>query len=361
MSGPPPAPTYGDVWGFPALCRAFAQARRAKRGRGGEPAFYLDLERNLLELSDALRTRRYRPDPLRYFQLRTGAEGKRRTVSEASFRDRVVHHALVAVLEPAWERVFIEHSYACRRGRGMHGAVARARALARQHAGGYFLRLDVRHHFDHIDHEVLLGLLAERAPEDGLLWLCRTLMEHAGVPGVPADERRGLPIGNLTSQLWANIILDPLDHHVRDHLGLTSWTRYMDDMLLVLPIDRHTRHPARAAKARLWETAAEVGALLERRLRLHLKPSATLVAPVQEGIPWLGLRVFPELVRLTAGARRRMARTLRASGRRASQTPGADEDEAPRAAGVAGHGALADSLGLRRDLLAAIPLPPGFG
>ena len=113
-------------------------------------------------------------------------------------------------------------------------------------------------------------------------------------------------------------------------------------------------------KPPLFRNFAGFPGIGEPSLHSHLKPSATLVAPVQEGIPWLGLRVFPELVRLTAGARRRMARTLRASGRRASQTPGADEDEAPRAAGVAGHGALADSLGLRRDLLAAIPLPPGF-
>ena len=146
MSGP----SYGDAHAFGALLAAFHRARRAKRGKGGEPAFYRDLEANLLELSEALRERRWRPDPYRFFVVR---HTKERLVAEASFRDRVVHHALVGALEPAFEARFVSSSYACRKGKGVHAALERARRLAQRHR--YFLRLDVQSYFASIDHQTL--------------------------------------------------------------------------------------------------------------------------------------------------------------------------------------------------------------
>ena len=116
----PPLPSYEAVWRFESLLRAFKRARRAKRGRGGEPAFFRELETNLLCLSADLRDRTFRPDPLRFFTL---WNKKERVVSEASFRDRVVHHSLVAALEPMFEARFIRHSYACRKGKGQHAAL----------------------------------------------------------------------------------------------------------------------------------------------------------------------------------------------------------------------------------------------
>ena len=172
-------------------------------------------------------------------------------------------------------------------------------------------------------------------------------MDHAQIPGSSPGERRGLPIGNLTSQLWANVILDPLDHHMCDRLGLGSWTRYMDDMLVVVPAGAG----AGCGKGALWGAAAEARRFLAQRLRLHLKEEVTCVAPVQEGIPWLGLRVYAGTARLKRTARRRLARRLRASVRRAALDAGADTAETPRASGVVGFGQLADSLELRRAVL----------
>jgi len=186
---------YDDVHGFSPLLRAFRRARRAKRGKGAEPAFYCDLEAELLELSEALRTYRYCPDPYRYFRLRNTKE---RLVSEASFRDRVVHHSLVAAQEVLFESRFIDHSYACRKGKGVHAAVRRVHRLAKHNR--YALRLDVRKYFDHLDHGVLQSLLARRIDDAGILWLTDTILAHACVPSVPFSERRGIPIGNLTSQ-----------------------------------------------------------------------------------------------------------------------------------------------------------------
>lgn len=331
----PHQPRYENVWSFRSLLAAFRRARRAKRGKGGEPAFYLDLEEQLLRLSASLRDRTYVPDPYRYFVLRNRKE---RVVSEASFRDRVVHHALVAELEPAFERVFAAHSYACRRGKGQHAAIERVHRLSRRHP--YFLRLDVRRYFDSICHDVLERLLARRVEDDGVLWLCRRLLSHTRIPHLGSPVGLGLPIGNLTSQFWANVYLDPIDHLVNDGLGLGSWTRYMDDGVVLGP-----------DKAGLWEVAGVVSRFVRERLGLELKARATVVGPVTEGIPWLGFRVFPGAVRLDHVGRRRIARRL-ATGVRRAASPEADlPRESSRIAGALGHARCGGTLGLRQSVL----------
>ena len=338
MIAPPmtDGPKFADVYAFGPLLRAFRRARRAKRGRGGEPAFYRHLERRLLALSEALRERSWRPDPYRYFRLWTGKE---RLVSEASFRDRVVHHALVGALEPCFEACFLDQSYACRKGRGLHAAVRRAQILARRHR--YFLRLDVLHYFDHVDHSVLLALLARRAADPGVLWLCETILGGSALPTVPAGVARGIPIGNLTSQFWANVYLDPLDHLLEAQVGPGQVLRYMDDVL-VFGDD----------KTDLWAQAAAARSLLADELHLALKERITRVAPVTEGVPWLGFSVFPGTIRLGRRARRRLGQRLRTSTRRAART--GEAGEAPRAASAVGHARTADSLMLRRQMLRSL-------
>ena len=169
-----PLPTLDQVAGFRSLLAAFGRARRAKRGKGGEPAFYRDLEQNLCTLERELVDRTWRPDPYHYFIVR---HTKERVVAEASFRDRVVHHALVAVLDAVFEPYFITQTYACRKGGGAHAAVRRAQALCREHR--YFLKMDVQRYFDHIDHMILLAALRARVPDEGVAWLCRAILAGA--------------------------------------------------------------------------------------------------------------------------------------------------------------------------------------
>ena len=324
-------PTYADVYAFPSLLAAFRRARRAKRGKGGEPAFYLHLEENLLRLSEQLRDRRFRPDPYRYFPLRTP---KRRVVSEASFRDRIVHHSLVGALEPVFEEGFIDGSYACRKDKGTHLAIRHAQSAARRFP--FFLKLDFEKYFDSIRHDVLHDLLRARVSDDGILWLCDVLMEQAQVPGIDRGERRGLPIGNLTSQFWANVYLDPVDHLALGLPGVAVYCRFMDDLLLL-----------GEDKASLWRALDEISGFAHSRLRLRLKPSATRVAPVSEGIPWLGLRVFPGTVRLNHASKVRFVRKLAESMDAAEAVPWDDRFEVPRAASLCGHVSHANTRGLR--------------
>jgi hypothetical protein len=331
-----PQPRFLDVYSFPSLLAAFHRARRAKRGKGQEPAFYLDLEGNLLRLSDELRTRAYRPDPYRYFTLRTTKE---RVVSEASFRDRIVHHSLVAALEPVFEDRFIETSYACRKGKGTDAALARAQEEARR--CHYFLKLDVSKYFDSIRHDVLLELLSQEIEDEGILWLCGVLMRQACVPGVDPDEHRGLPIGNLTSQFWANVYLDPVDHLVVGLPGVHAYLRYMDDQLLFGD-----------DKEALWAAEEFIRTYAADRLCLTIKDRATVLAPVSEGMPWLGFRVYPGLVRLAQPSKVRFMRKLQTSVDQAAASVLADEGEVSRSASLCGHVAHANTRSLRRSILA---------
>ncbi len=330
-------PRFENVCSFSALHAAFRKARKAKRGKNGEPAFYLELESNLLDLSDQLRTHAFVPEPYRYFSLHNK---KDRVVSVASFRDRVVHHALVAELEPLYEQLFIPTSFACRKGLGMHRALDLAHELSRRN--GYFLKLDIRKYFDHISHPLLLGILANDVHDERILWLCDVLLANAGVPGVEPTERRGVPIGNLTSQFWANVYLNRLDQaFARQFTGL-PYLRYMDD-ILIFGFD----------KDELWSAHGFINSYVDLVLALELKASATVVAPVTEGIPWLGFRVYPGTVRLDHGSRTRFLRKVRGNFLAAAN---AMDDEmaavVASAQSIFGHIGHCNSLMFRRSVLA---------
>jgi len=219
---------FPQVYSFQNLLAAFHRARRGRAGREYVAEFEFFLEGNLLQLEEELRTETYRPGGYRSFYI---YEPKKRLVSAAPFRDRVVHHALVGVLEPIWEARFIHDSYACRRGKGIHQAVDRAHALVRNYC--YALKGDVVKFFPSVDYDILLGLLARHVADPPVLRLAARILESgAGVldgevepAWFPGDDLfsplrpKGLPIGNLTSQFWANVYLNELDQFVKRELG----------------------------------------------------------------------------------------------------------------------------------------------
>lgn len=316
---------------FHALCAA---ARRASRGKGrtqSASSFLFHLETEVLKLQREIQDGSYRPRPYRTF---TVADPKPRTISAADFRDRVAHHALCAVLEPLFERAAIFDSYACRPGKGSHAAVRRAQAFTRRFK--YFLKLDVRKFFENADHAELKAGLRRLVKDARLLALADRIIDH-GAPGSPPGK--GLPIGNLTSQHFANHYLSPLDHFIKERLRVPGYLRYMDDMLLFAD-----------SKESLREAETAVEERLRGRLRLELKAEAKVLAPVSEGIPFLGMRVWPNLIRLDGRGRRRLISALR--GNAAALSGGwLSEDEAgPSLRSRLGHAAHSNALRLRRSL-----------
>ena len=313
-----------DPLSFPALRAAALRAARGHRGAPAVADFLCDLERRCLDLEAALASGRWQPGPLRTFRIR---DPKPRTIAEVPFSDRVVHHAIVGALEPRWEELAVGSSFACRRGKGTHRAVARARALARRHP--WFLKLDVRHFFETVSHPPLLRLLERTVEDRRLLALLEAILAHgASRPGV------GLPIGSLTSQHLANLVLGQVDRYALRTLRVGGWARYMDDMLAFGP-DRET--------IGTWEVA--LMAFIETRLHQRVKTEATRKGPVHAGIHFLGFRVWPGTVRLDGARRRRLLRRLRAHRRLLEE--GVDPVEVQRRAdAVLGHLCRAASAGL---------------
>lgn len=319
------------VASFMNLVAAAGRAIRGHRRVRAAQRLLFELEPTVFELQRELLAMSWEPGPFRTF---TVYEPKERRIAAAPMRDRVVHHALCGPLGPVFEEGAIEHSYACRIGKGAHRAAGRARALARRHR--YFLKADVRRYFDSVDHKVLKGLLADRVPDPHVLGLLERIVDHQP-PG--SETGRGIPIGNLTSQHFANLYLGELDRAmVARHGG--RYLRYMDD-LVVFADDKDELHEARAAAARL----------LSERLRLELKAAGTLVAPVTEGVPFVGRRIFPGTVRLGHAARSRLIRGWRS--RLAEHAAGALDDEAflRSAESVVGHLRHMDTCNLRRTVM----------
>ena len=289
------------------LLAAYGRAARGKRGRKAAALFEHRVADRLLVLRKELRERSYRPGTYRNFVIH---EPKRRKISAAPFRDRVVHHALCNVIEPLFEARFHPHSYANRRDKGTHRAVDRLQTLACRHR--YAMRLDVRQHFASVDHALLRVELARVIEDENVQWLIDLILASgAGVladnyamvyfPGdnlLSANRPRGLPIGNLTSQFWSNCYLNPFDWFVSRELRCAGYLRYVDDFALFADDKRV-----------LW---AWYHAIVERMasLRLTLHPVAQ-VMPVTQGIPWLGFVVYPDRRRVkgrnVVNYRRRLA------------------------------------------------------
>jgi RNA-directed DNA polymerase len=285
---------YPQIYDWDNLLLAYRKASKGKRGNPAVAAFEYRLEDNLICLREELVTRTYQPSPYHSFYIH---EPKRRLISAAPFKDRVAHHALCNVIEPIFERSFISDSYANRVGKGTHRALDRAQQFARRYP--LVWQCDVRQFFPSIDHKVLHGILARHIADPDVLWLADRILE-SGI-GVfseeyemiyfPGDDLfaihrpRGLPIGNLTSQFWANCYLNPFDHFVQRELRCRAYLRYVDDLLL-FDDDSHTL---------LSWAEASVERLARYRLTIH--PGAH-PRPVSEGFTFLGFVVYPTHRRL---------------------------------------------------------------
>jgi retron-type reverse transcriptase len=267
---------FARVIAFANLHRAFRGASAGKRDRRSVQEFEYHLESRLWEIRRELEEGTYRWGAYRRFVIQ---DPKRREIRAAPFRDRVVHHAIFDVLDPIFTRGFIADTYACLPGRGTHRAVERFRAFLRARCGaGYVVQCDVESYFASVDHEVLFDLVARRIGDPRLLELVRSLIAHGG-----EDSGRGMPIGNLTSQLFANLYLDSLDHFVKEELRVRHYVRYMDDFILLLD-------GRGEARARL----AEIESFLSGRLRLRLNPRRIVLAPVSCPRDFLGYVQHPD-------------------------------------------------------------------
>jgi len=344
---------YEKVYDFENLYLAWRKACKGKRGRAQPAQFERVQEEQLLALQGELQTFTYRPGGYHNFFVH---DPKKRLISAAPFRDRVVHHALYRVIEPIWERRFIHDTYANRVGKGTHRALDRTQEYARRHR--YVLQCDVRQFFPSIDHAILQNELARLIRDERALWLCSQILksgegvlseeyEMAWFEGddlFSAERPRGLPIGNLTSQFWANVYLNGFDHFVKRELKCPAYVRYVDDFLLFSDDSRILLG---------WRNAV-IRYLADLRLTLH--EEAAQVYPVSTGIPFLGFRVYPSHRRVKSRKvihfRRKLRRLM------VEYTHGGCALDTIHASiqGWVNHVRYADTWGLRKSVLGAVCL-----
>lgn len=274
---------FDRIANFQALHAAARRAVRGKRKKPGASAFFVNLETELLRLERELQSQTYRPGCYVTIEVH---DPKHRIVSAAPFRDRVVHHALCAAIEPIFEHGFIANSYANRKGKGTHNAIAAYERYRDRHA--HVLRCDIYRYFPSIDHEILKAVFRRRIACERTLWLMDRIVDgsnlqepvHLHFAGdnlfTPFERRRGLPIGNLTSQFFANLYLDGFDHFASEVLR-APYVRYVDDFALF--------HDDPAVLAGWRDRIARY--LEGRRLKLH--PRKTRMCATAEPAEFLGL------------------------------------------------------------------------
>jgi RNA-directed DNA polymerase len=249
--------------------------------------FERDLERNLIRLESELRSTTYQPHPLKDFVIH---DPKTRIISSSHFRDRVVHHAVCNIIEPIIEKTFIYDSYASRKGKGTHAAIERFDKFMRKISSngrlvngaqdnnmiiGYVLKADVKHYFDTVDHKILMTIIRKKIHDERILRLIGKILANHRV------KDKGMPIGNLTSQFFANVYLNELDHFVKHRLRAKFYIRYLDDFV-ILHSDKDV--------LRRWEK--QINEFLYDRLKLELHPDKTKIYPLRNGVNFLGFRIF---------------------------------------------------------------------
>ncbi|MDR3303636.1 MAG: reverse transcriptase/maturase family protein [Treponema sp.] len=277
------APPFDAIYSRENLALAWHKVSLGKTKTTAVIDFYRNLDANLASIARDLRSGAYQPGPYKQFLIK---DPKERIISAASIRDRVVQHAIMNCYDPVFDRYQLFDSYACRRNKGTQKAVLRAFHFAK--SSPYFLKMDVRHYFNSIDHAVLKGFLRRLIKVPLVERLLGTIIDAS-----VEREEKGVPIGNLTSQYFANHYLAVFDHYLKERHGVKKYLRYMDDML-VFTDDK-------AALKTLYTVAESFN---QDTLRLTLKPSMS-GSTDDDGAPFLGFLIKRHGIYLQRKSKRR--------------------------------------------------------
>src|SRR3989344_8491222 len=227
---------FEELCSYENLKLAFKKARKGKTQRPYVIEFEKNLKNNLIELRTELLFHNYSPKPLKTFILR---DPKTRKISKSDFRDRIVHHALYNIIEPIFDKIFIYDSYANRKGKGSLAAIKRFDKFKRKiskngklngwfnnnQVKGYCLKADIKHYFEEVNHEILLNIIKRKIKDNRIIWLIHKILNNFNTK----INGKGMPLGNLTSQFFANVYLNELDYFVKYKLKAKYYIRYVDD------------------------------------------------------------------------------------------------------------------------------------
>ncbi len=271
-----PLHTYKDTISVENLLISWQEFLHDKKKRKDVAEFTLHFLDNVLELHRELTAKSYQHGAYEAFKIN---DPKPRDIHKASVRDRLVHHALCRILCPFFDRAFIHDSYSCRLDKGTHRAMNRFRAFARQVSRNntrtcWVLKCDIRKFFANIDHAILKEILARRIKNISVIWLCGQIINSFHTEGRPGV---GLPLGNLTSQLFVNVYMNTFDHFVKRDLKVRRYARYADDFVIL--------HEDRAY---LESLIPKISVFLEKTLKLSLNPDKVYIKTYTSGVDFLG-------------------------------------------------------------------------
>lgn len=275
---------------------AFDEFKRGKRKKEDVMCFEKNLEENIFELSEELISKAYLHGSYVNFAI---YDPKYRTISKAKVRDRVVHHVLFNYLYGIFDKTFIFHSYSSRLGKGTHIGVKNFHKKMREASENfrkpcYALKCDIKKFFANINHAILISLLAKKINDPDILWLINNVIESYS-----SSPDAGLPLGNVTSQIFANIYLDQLDRFIKHNLRIEHYFRYADDFVLL-----HQN------KNYLQELIKPIGSFLERELKLRLHPQKVFIQKLKQGVDFLGYVCFPYCRTIRTKTKKRMLKKL---------------------------------------------------
>jgi retron-type reverse transcriptase len=287
-----------DVHSFANLYNAYLIARKQKRYRGEVLRYSYNLDAELTALQKELETRSYRVGAYRPFEV---YEPKRRQIVALPFRDRIVQHALNNIIEPVFDRRMIYDSYACRVGKGTRQAARRVSYFLGKPENIYYLKMDVKSYFASIDRDILKTLARRCIDDEGVLWLLDTIFDSSPGPG--------MPIGNLMSQLFANVYLHELDHYCKNAMSVKYYLRYMDDIIVMSN-----------SKVYLHALLTAIEDFLRCHLRLVLN-NKTTIGKCRDGIEFVGYRIWSthKLIKKASLARMKVKAVAWKNGRMADE------------------------------------------
>lgn len=285
--------TYNKL--FKQLCSlenlrlAFKKAKKDKTRKWYIQEFETNLESKLTKLKIELETQTYKPEPMKRFVIR---DPKTRVIHASAFRDRVVHHAICNIIEPIFDKIFIHDSYASRKDKGVHVGLKRFDQFERQvtfngkllkiakdrnMTTGYALKADIKHYFDSVDLEILMRIIRKKITDEKVLRLIKTILDNHDFK----IKGKGMPLGNLTSQFFANVYLNELDYYIKHNLKVKYYLRYVDDFIIL-----------HDSKEKLLLYKWLINNFLRQRLKLGLHPEKSKIIPLHNGVNLLGFRVF---------------------------------------------------------------------
>jgi len=288
---------YEKVVSLDNLILAWRNARKGKTKKQYVIEFEKDLIKNLLKLQKELVDYTYYPKPLESFILR---DPKTRKISKSDFRDRIVHHALVRNIEPIFDKGFIYDSCANRKGKGNLFALRRFSCFARKvskngrkkgllnsnQVKGYCLKADIKHYFPEINHNILMNIISRKITDKRVLRLIKIILSNVEIGRGQnqfriQDFAKGMPLGNLTSQFFANVYLNELDYFIKNRLRAKYYLRYVDDFVIL--------HSSKS-QLKIWKQDIDI--FLKDKLKLELHPDKSRIIPLSRGVDFVGFRVF---------------------------------------------------------------------